>query len=347
MKVSKGCIKSASSYVAMSKITRNLKYVLVMFLHSLAFCIGFFLTSLYVALILNEKVKKVWHNLSPWAAMMTFRPSGLPQDHEVHSACGPECHQMEENCMWSHSVSHLFTLFFSPLPVVGTLRYLEISNCPFHLCFVLPCLNHADLSFLWFFSQVTACASFHAPTNQILGRSYQFCNIHEKPMNDALIWPDLPTHRLRTRWLTLSRIWQHLNCPSVSSGSSLILDQEALNGLYPDLLSTAIVSCNCEKTNCDSVYWFRTIFANSTVQFLGRFNNADVSNHGTGVDASRFIFKRKNTVSFMLRIINVTKEDTGVYSCVLRDRKNTEVWKSGSLLLPGGLYTIILIYSSW
>lgn len=44
-------------------------------------------------------------------------------------------------------------------------------------------------------------------------------------------------------------------------------------------------------------------------------------------------------MSFALRIINVTEKDAGIYSCVLKDKKNTEMWKTGTLLQPGGLYT--------
>lgn len=43
-------------------------------------------------------------------------------------------------------------------------------------------------------------------------------------------------------------------------------------------------------------------------------------------------------MSFALRIINVTEKDAGIYSCVLKDKKNTEMWKTGTLLQPGGLY---------
>lgn len=42
--------------------------------------------------------------------------------------------------------------------------------------------------------------------------------------------------------------------------------------------------------------------------------------------------------SFTLTIANVTKEDTGTYSCVLMDKKRNEEWKAGVLLLPGGPY---------
>lgn len=43
-------------------------------------------------------------------------------------------------------------------------------------------------------------------------------------------------------------------------------------------------------------------------------------------------------MSFVLRIINVTQKDTGIYSCVLKDKSNNEMWRSGVRLLPGGLY---------
>lgn len=46
--------------------------------------------------------------------------------------------------------------------------------------------------------------------------------------------------------------------------------------------------------------------------------------------------------SFTLTVANVTKEDTGMYSCVLIDKKRNEEWKSGVLLLPGGPYAEIL-----
>lgn len=118
---------------------------------------------------------------------------------------------------------------------------------------------------------------------------------------------------------------------------NLILQQEKLVALYPQLLSTEAITCDSGNIPCDTVYWFRTIPATGQVQFLGKINNANVFSHGKGVDTARFDFKRKTRTSFLLKIINVTEEDTGVYSCVLKDRKAIEVWKSGILLLPGGL----------
>lgn len=128
--------------------------------------------------------------------------------------------------------------------------------------------------------------------------------------------------------------WKRLSVPT---DPKVILSQEKLPALYPKLLSSGAIPCDCRNVQCDSVYWFRTVFATSQVQFLGRLNNADIPTYGDGVDRARFLFKRKTTTSFMLYIINVAEEDTGIYSCVLTDRKNTEVWKSGILLLPGGL----------
>lgn len=121
-------------------------------------------------------------------------------------------------------------------------------------------------------------------------------------------------------------------------GSSLILQQETPHILYPTILSTQTIDCDCVNITCDSVYWFRSTSSHSKVQYIGRFNRADRSVHAKGLDEARFTFHRKSMGSFSLRIINVTEADAGIYSCVLRDKKNTEMWKSGILLRPGGLY---------
>ncbi|XP_073324885.1 uncharacterized protein cd8b [Pagrus major] len=118
-------------------------------------------------------------------------------------------------------------------------------------------------------------------------------------------------------------------------GSSLILQQEPLTVLYPKILSTESVECDCVNISCEYVYWFRSISDQSEVKFLGKWNNAGRANYGTGVDPARFKVYRRNSMSFALRIINVTEKDAGVYSCVLKDKKSTEMWKTGTLLRPG------------
>lgn len=127
--------------------------------------------------------------------------------------------------------------------------------------------------------------------------------------------------------------WKRLSVPA---DPKVILSQEKLAPLYPKLLSNAVVPCDCGNVQCDNVYWLRTVFATSQVQFLGRMTKAEVVTYGDGVDTTRFLFKMKTRTSFMLNISSVTEEDTGIYSCVLTDRRSP-VWKSGILLLPGGL----------
>ncbi|XP_070815489.1 T-cell surface glycoprotein CD8 beta chain [Chaetodon trifascialis] len=122
-----------------------------------------------------------------------------------------------------------------------------------------------------------------------------------------------------------------------TSGSSQILQQESVRILYPKIHSTETINCDCANMSCDFVYWFRSLSSHSKVQFLGRCNNANRATYGTDVEQERFILNRKNSQSFTLRIIDVTEEDTGIYSCVLKDRKNTEMWKPGVLLRPGAI----------
>lgn len=117
-------------------------------------------------------------------------------------------------------------------------------------------------------------------------------------------------------------------------GWSQILQQDTVKIQYPVLHSTEVIECDCGNVLCDNVYWFRSIHNHEKLEFLGRFNNAG---RGSPVDEAHFKLSRKSNTCFALFIINVTEEDTGIYSCVLKDRKNTETWKSGILLRPGGL----------
>ncbi|XP_054473284.1 T-cell surface glycoprotein CD8 beta chain [Anoplopoma fimbria] len=129
--------------------------------------------------------------------------------------------------------------------------------------------------------------------------------------------------------------WTLLTVSLWTLGSSQVLQQEPVKILYPKILSTESIECDCTNITCDSVYWFRSIRNHNKLQFLGKCNNADRATYGAGVDINRFKLSKKSSMSFTLRITNVSDDDTGIYSCVLKDRKTTEMWKPGILLRPG------------
>ncbi|KAL7408488.1 hypothetical protein ABVT39_024252 [Epinephelus coioides] len=130
--------------------------------------------------------------------------------------------------------------------------------------------------------------------------------------------------------------WTLLTASLWTSGSGQVLQQEPVKVLYPQILGTEIMECDCTNITCDYVYWFRTMSNHlNQVQYIGKCNNADRDTYGDGVDIARFKISRRSSVSFTLRITNVTEKDAGTYSCVLKDRKNMEMWKSGILLRPG------------
>ncbi|TDH14422.1 hypothetical protein EPR50_G00042750 [Perca flavescens] len=134
--------------------------------------------------------------------------------------------------------------------------------------------------------------------------------------------------------ILLPLAWTLLTVSLWTSGSSQILLQEPVNSLYPKILSTEDIGCDCANISCDSVYWFRSISNHGKVEFLGQCTIVRPT-YGLNVDTARFKFFSKGP-SFTLRIINVTTEDAGIYSCVLKSRKeNKEIWKPGTLLLPG------------
>ncbi|XP_010741621.2 uncharacterized protein cd8b [Larimichthys crocea] len=127
--------------------------------------------------------------------------------------------------------------------------------------------------------------------------------------------------------------WTLLIVSLLTSGSSEILQQETIKVLYPKISSTENIDCECNMS-FESVHWFRSISKYSKIQYIGKCNNADRDFYGTDVDKARYKISRKSN-SFSLRIHNVTEEDTGIYSCVLKGKKTMEVWKSGILLQPG------------
>lgn len=128
----------------------------------------------------------------------------------------------------------------------------------------------------------------------------------------------------------------------VSTDSRQVLLQDHIKILYPPISGQAMIECDCVNASCDSVYWFRSNPTHGHFQYLGKYNNADRPMYHSGVNNSHFKFSKKASACFVLRVLDVQKEDGGIYSCVLKDKSNTEIWRTGSFLQPGGLCFLII-----
>ncbi|XP_040015048.1 zinc finger matrin-type protein 1 isoform X3 [Xiphias gladius] len=143
-----------------------------------------------------------------------------------------------------------------------------------------------------------------------------------------------------TRWrpdkmIPLPLAWTLLTVSLWTVGSSQILLQEPVKVLYPKISSQETIECDCVNPSCESVFWFHTNPGHDKVQFLGKHNNADRVTYGAGVSETKFKFRKSGSMSFELSIQGVKEEDTGIYSCVLKGKSNTDTWKPGILLRPG------------
>ncbi|XP_029948302.1 uncharacterized protein cd8b [Salarias fasciatus] len=128
--------------------------------------------------------------------------------------------------------------------------------------------------------------------------------------------------------------WTLLALSIWTCGSGQTFFQETVKTLYPKLRGSETLECDCADFSCDSVYWFRSVFNSDEVEFIGKCTNAERVYYGN-VAKTRLTLNKKGSSSFMLRISKLTEADSGIYSCVLKNRTNDEMWKSGTLLLPG------------
>ncbi|CAB1315430.1 unnamed protein product [Coregonus sp. 'balchen'] len=107
---------------------------------------------------------------------------------------------------------------------------------------------------------------------------------------------------------------------------------------YPRINDTEVLTCECSSRSCQEVFWFRTLHGNLCFQFLLRLNNAGRTIHKHGVDQHRFKASQRDggsKITFTLRIINIMAEDAGLYSYMLQNQKENELWRLGVLLRPG------------
>uniref|UniRef100_A0A8C7HJS5 Cd8 beta n=1 Tax=Oncorhynchus kisutch TaxID=8019 RepID=A0A8C7HJS5_ONCKI len=107
---------------------------------------------------------------------------------------------------------------------------------------------------------------------------------------------------------------------------------------YPRINDTEVLTCECSSRSCQTVYWFRTLHNNLDFQFLLSLNNAGRTNHESSVDKHRFQASKRDggsKMTFTLRLINISSEDAGLYTCMLQNQKENELWRPGVLLRPG------------
>ncbi|XP_029539208.2 uncharacterized protein LOC115143195 isoform X2 [Oncorhynchus nerka] len=107
---------------------------------------------------------------------------------------------------------------------------------------------------------------------------------------------------------------------------------------YPRINDTEVLTCECSSRSCQMVFWFRTLHNNLDFQFLLSLNNAGRTNHVASVDKHRFQASKRDggsKMTFTLHIINISSEDAGLYTCMLQNQKENELWRPGVLLRPG------------
>lgn len=111
---------------------------------------------------------------------------------------------------------------------------------------------------------------------------------------------------------------------------------------YPKISDNETLNCDCNN-RCDEVFWFRSGYetnGSDIFQFLFHASKIERVSYRPGMSKTEIdhfkisVRESGTTVTFSLRIINVTEKDAGIYSCVFRNQ-NLSLWRPGFQLRPG------------
>uniref|UniRef100_A0A4W5NVZ3 Ig-like domain-containing protein n=1 Tax=Hucho hucho TaxID=62062 RepID=A0A4W5NVZ3_9TELE len=115
---------------------------------------------------------------------------------------------------------------------------------------------------------------------------------------------------------TLGLVWT-MGCLMTTVSSQIPAESDFVR--YPGINDTEVLTYECPTP---PVFWFRTLHNNLDFQFFLSLNNAGQASHEASVDEHRFKARKS--------------EDTGLYTCMLQNQKENELWMPGVLLRPGG-----------
>uniref|UniRef100_A0A4W5P0Y9 Ig-like domain-containing protein n=1 Tax=Hucho hucho TaxID=62062 RepID=A0A4W5P0Y9_9TELE len=114
---------------------------------------------------------------------------------------------------------------------------------------------------------------------------------------------------------TLGLVWT-MGCLMTTVSSQIPAESDFVR--YPGINDTEVLTYECPTP---PVFWFRTLHNNLDFQFFLSLNNAGQASHEASVDEHRFKARKS--------------EDTGLYTCMLQNQKENELWMPGVLLRPG------------
>ncbi|XP_051955758.1 uncharacterized protein LOC127624845 [Xyrauchen texanus] len=96
--------------------------------------------------------------------------------------------------------------------------------------------------------------------------------------------------------------------------------------LYPKINGSETLTCQCPDSSCQTVYWYRYLEKNNSLQFLMFSNSAGREEHGEDIISTRFKGSvSPGKLSYSLRISGLQEDEAGLYSCVFRNKLDKPV----------------------
>ncbi|XP_063067495.1 CMRF35-like molecule 8 [Engraulis encrasicolus] len=111
--------------------------------------------------------------------------------------------------------------------------------------------------------------------------------------------------------MSLTTAWVMLGLWSVALGHKVDMR-------YLAVQSSATISCECQDTTCQKVYWYRVRQSDGVYEHLLCYTSADAAHPSDTAMRGRLQGRKGSTkTQYTLTLSNLTREDAGWYSCAI------------------------------
>ncbi|XP_031433576.1 uncharacterized protein cd8b [Clupea harengus] len=101
----------------------------------------------------------------------------------------------------------------------------------------------------------------------------------------------------------------------------------AVTELYPATKSSVILTCDCETTSCQRIYWYRIRQSDGVYEHILFINGAGIEEVSQTSLHGRLQGRKGGSKSYTLTVSDLRLEDAGWYSCFIPKQTEFPGWR--------------------